>query len=123
MRIPFGIYEGNVEDLPPRYQEGSCHIMFDVNMGDNICCKSQMAAGGHNTTTPTPPNYSSVLSQEIVRIALTISAYNVLKVLACDIHNAYLTTKFQENTWTVAGPGFDYEQENGMFVVRALYLL
>ena len=39
-RIAFELYEGNVEDLPPRYQEVSCHIIFDINMGDNLHCKS-----------------------------------------------------------------------------------
>ena len=40
VRIAFKFYEGNVEELPPGYQELSCHIIFDVNMGDNFCCKS-----------------------------------------------------------------------------------
>ena len=42
MRIDFEIYEGNVEELPPGYQEVSCHIIFDVNIGDNLCRKSQI---------------------------------------------------------------------------------
>ena len=40
MRIDFGIYEVNVEDLPLGYQEVSFHIIFDINMGDNLHCKS-----------------------------------------------------------------------------------
>ena len=40
VRIAFEIDEGNVEDLPPRYQEVSCHIIFDVNMGENFRLKS-----------------------------------------------------------------------------------
>ena len=40
MRISFGLYEGNVEDLPPRYQEVGCHVIFDVKMGDNLRRKS-----------------------------------------------------------------------------------
>ena len=33
VRIDFELYECNVENLPPGYQEVSCHIIFDVNMG------------------------------------------------------------------------------------------
>ena len=40
VRIVFGLYEGNMEDLPTGYQEVSCHIIFDVNMGDNFRCKA-----------------------------------------------------------------------------------
>ena len=36
VRIDFELYEGNVEDLPTGYQEVSCHIIFDVNMGENF---------------------------------------------------------------------------------------
>ena len=36
LRIYFGLYEGNVEDIPTEYQEVSCHIIFDVNMGENF---------------------------------------------------------------------------------------
>ena len=40
VRIAFELYEGNVEDLTPGYQELSCHIIFNVNMGDNYRRKS-----------------------------------------------------------------------------------
>ena len=40
VRISFELYEGNMEDLPTGYQEVSCHIVFDVNMGDNLRHKS-----------------------------------------------------------------------------------
>ena len=49
-RIDFELYEGNMEDLPPGYQEVIFHIIFDVNMGDNLRCRSHMVAGGHRTT-------------------------------------------------------------------------
>ena len=103
-RIDFELYEGTVEDLPPGYQEVSCHIIFDVNMGDNFHCKFLMVAGGHKTTTPSSLTYFSVVSRGRVRIALTISGFNYLKVLVCNIHNSYLNSKFQEKIWTVAGP-------------------
>ena len=43
------------------------------------------------TTAPTSITYSSVVSRDSVRIALTIAALNGLDILAFDIHNAYLT--------------------------------
>ena len=96
VRIAFGLYEGTMEDLPPRYQDGSCHIIFDVNMGENYRRKDRMVAGGQNTTRPSPLTYKSVVSSESVSIASQISAFNDLKLLACYIHNGYLTEKCQE---------------------------
>ena len=48
VRIDFELYEGNIEDLPQGYQETSCHIIFDVKIGDNFCHKYRMVLGGHN---------------------------------------------------------------------------
>ena len=47
--------------------------------------------------------------------------YNNLKALGCDIQNAYLTVKYREKIWTVAGPEFGSEEGKTMLVVRALY--
>ena len=41
--------------------------------------------GGNQTATPTLITYSSVVSRDLVRIALTIAALNELDILACDI--------------------------------------
>ena len=40
MMIAFELYEGTLEDLPTVYQEVSCHIIFDINMGDKFHRKS-----------------------------------------------------------------------------------
>ena len=53
-----------------------------------------MVEVGHKTKIPSSLTYLSVLSLDSVRISLTISASNDLKVLACDIQNSYLTEKF-----------------------------
>ena len=50
MRIIFELYEGNVEDLLTIYQEVSCHIIFDVNMGDNFLRNARMIAVWNRTT-------------------------------------------------------------------------
>ena len=82
-----------------------------------------MVAGGHMTTLPSSLTYSSVVSRDSVRIALTIAALNGLSTLACDIQNAYLTAPCREKIWTTAGPEFGSEKGKNMLVVRALYEL
>ena len=39
MRACFELYEVNVEDLPPRYQEVGFYIISYAKMGDNFRCK------------------------------------------------------------------------------------
>ena len=80
-----------------------------------------MVAGGHKTSTPSSLTYSSVVSRDSVRVALTVAALNGLKVLACEIQNAYLTATCREKIWTVAGPEFVADCGKRMIVVRALY--
>jgi hypothetical protein len=122
VRIAFEEYYGDTAELPPGYQRINCHMIFDVKMGENFRRKARMVAGGHVTETPSTLTYSSVVSRDSVRIALTIAALNGLKVLVCDIQNAYLTAPCREKIWTVAGPEFGPEdQGKNMLVVRALY--
>ena len=54
-------------------------------------------------------------------IALTIAASNDLKVLACNILNAYLTAPCREEFLCTAGPEFGSDRGKTMIVVRALY--
>ena len=42
VNIGFEVYEGNLEELPPGYQEVTFHIIFDVNTGENFRRKTQM---------------------------------------------------------------------------------
>ena len=121
VRPAFDIFEGKKEDIGPGYQEIKCHMIFDIKMGENFRRKARLVAGGHTTVTPAALTYSSVVSRDSVRIALTIAALNDLKVLSCDIQNAYLTAKCREKIWTIAGPEFGSEQGSIMIVVMALY--
>ena len=52
---------------------------------------------------------------------MTIAALNDLKILACDIQNAYLTAQCREKIWTIAGPEFGSDAGKLMIVVRAFY--
>ena len=121
VRIAFEVFEGTKNDIPPGYQQIRCHMIFDIKMGENFRRKARMVAGGHTTETPASITYSSVVSRDSVRIALLIAALNDLRILACDIQNAYLTAKCREKIWTIAGPEFGSEAGSIMLVTRALY--
>jgi hypothetical protein len=65
--------------IPPTYQEIICHMIFDVKM-EEFRCKACFATGGHTTDTPHAMMYTSVVSHESVRIALTLAALNDVNV-------------------------------------------
>ena len=121
VRPAFEVFEGQVEDIPKDYQLMRCHMIFDVKFGENFRRKARLVAGGHMTDTPNTLTYSSVVSRDSVRIALTIVALNDLSVMACDIQNAYLTAECREKIWTRAGPEFGSENGSIMIVRKALY--
>jgi len=85
VRIAFEEFEGGVSAIPPGYQEIRCNMIFDIKMGENFRWKARVVADGHSTETPAALTYSSVVSRDSVRIALTIAALNDLSVLACNI--------------------------------------
>ena len=121
VRPAFEPWEKDISDLPPGYQKITCHMIFDVKMGENFRRKARLVADGHKTQTPASLTYSSVVSRDSVRIALTIAALNDLDIMACDIQNAYLTAECRERVWMVAGPEFGSEAGHNMIVRKALY--
>ena len=121
MRKAFEAFEGGVEQLPSRFQEIKCHMIFDIKMGENVCRKARWVAGGHTTDAPATLIYSSVVSRDSVWIMLTIAALNELEVMACDIQNAYLTANCRKKIWNRAGPEFGSESGTIMFICKALY--
>ena len=80
-----------------------------------------MVAGGHTTEVPATLTYSSVFSRDSVRIELTVAALNGLKILACDIQNAFLTAKCREKCYTRAGQEFGSDQVKLMMITCSLY--
>ncbi len=66
-------------------------------------------------------SHASVVSRETVRIALTMTAFNALKVMTADVMNAYITAPNNENIWTLLGPKFGKDNGRKAIVVRALY--
>ena len=109
------------EKPPPTYQEIRCHMIFDIKM-EYFRRKARYVAGGHATVAPPTLTYASVVSQESVRIALTLAALNDLEVKTSDIQNAYLTAPCSEKFWTTLGSEFGPDLAGKKaIVVRALY--
>ena len=123
VRPAFEVFEKIKEDMTIGYQQIKCHMIFDVKLGENFRHKARLVGRGHTTTAPASITYSSVVSRDSVRIALTIAALNDLDILARDIQNAYLTALCRENIWTRAGPEFGSEEGTMMIVKMALYSL
>jgi Reverse transcriptase (RNA-dependent DNA polymerase) len=95
-------------------------MVFDIKV--DLTRKARIVAGGHMTDVPKESVYSSVVSRDSVRIALTIASLNQLDVLAADVQNAYLNAPTKEKTYTIAGPEFGPENEGRpVQIVRALY--
>lgn len=120
VRPAFEVYEGRIEDLVG-YQRIKCHVIWDVKLGENFRRKARLVAGGHTTELPSSITYSSVVSRDSVRIALTIAALNGLDILACDIQNAYLNADCREKVACIAGPEFGTDAGKVMIIRKALY--
>jgi Reverse transcriptase (RNA-dependent DNA polymerase) len=121
MHPAFEAWDKPQNEIPIGFQEVKCHLIFDVKMGKNFRRKARFVTGGHTTDVPSSLTYASVVSRDSVRIALLIAALNDLKVLACDIQNAYLMADCRELIWNRAGPEFGSETGTIFIVKKALY--
>ncbi|KAI2504684.1 Reverse transcriptase (RNA-dependent DNA polymerase) [Fragilaria crotonensis] len=101
------------------FQEIRCHIIFDIKM--DFTRKARFVAGGHTTDTPGSLTYSSVVSQDSVRLAFLIARLNDLDVLAGDVTNAYLNAACREKIWFEGGLETGADQGKVLIVTRALY--
>jgi hypothetical protein len=80
-----------------------------------------MVAGGHMVDTPSFLMYASVMSRDMVRIALLIAALHDLDVKAAVVQNAYLTAPKTEKVQTKCGPEFGLDAGERALIVRALH--
>lgn len=73
--------------------------------------------------TEAPPGitYSSVVSRDSVRISLMYSKLNDLKVMTCDIGNAYLNAPCREKVYFIGGIETGPDQGKVLEITRALY--
>ena len=67
---------------------------------EDFRCKARLEAGGHMTEAMATITYASIVSIEIVRIALMIDALNNLEVMSDNILNAYVQAPVTEMVWT-----------------------
>jgi hypothetical protein len=95
-------------------------MVFDVKMED-FQQKARLVTGGHTTKAPPTIKYSSVVSRETVRLALTIAALNDLEVKVGDVLNAYITAPITKKVWITLGPEFGPNAGKPAIIVRALY--
>jgi hypothetical protein len=66
--------------------------------------------------------YSSVVSRDSMRIALTIASLSKWNVLAADVQNAYLNAPTKEKCRTIAGPEFGPDNEGRpILITGAIY--
>jgi hypothetical protein len=108
------------DTVPTGYKKIDCHMVFDIKI--DLTRKARLVAGGHQTEVPKESVYSSVVSRDSVRIALTIASLNNLEVLAADVQNAYLNAPTKEKCYTIAGPEFGPDNEGRpVLITRALY--
>jgi len=78
---------------------------------------------GHCTDPPKSTTYSSVISQESVRVALFLAAHNNMDVCLTNI-GTYLTTPTMEQCYVVAGDKFRPELKSQLMkIIQALYSL
>lgn len=96
VKVAFHIIESG-EEIPANYSFVKCHMKFDVKI-ENFRRKAQLVAEGHVVYSPLCLTYSSVMSRESVRIALTLAALNDLEVKTGDIRSTCLTAPIQEKT-------------------------
>ena len=73
--------------------------------------------------TPVTLTYVLVVSRYSMRVTLAISALNGLYLLACNIHNAYITAKYREKIYIISGEQLGSEVGSIMIAKMALYRL
>jgi hypothetical protein len=88
--------------VPLGYKKFDCHMIFEVKL--NLTRKAHLVVGSHQTEVLTEMTYSSVISQDSMRIAFTLAALNDLNVLSTDVQNTYLNILKKERIYTIAGP-------------------
>ena len=93
VKVAFDI-KNKDEKPPPGYNFIELMLIFDVKI--DFTRKSRMVARGDQTAPPISVTYSSVVSREILRIALVVTSLNDLDISMFDISNAYLMAPVAE---------------------------
>jgi len=120
VRIAFRLMEKD-EHLPVGSKLIPYHIIFDVK--SDLTRKARLVAGGHRNQVPAHTTYSSVAGRDSVRLGFLLAGLNNLKILACDIGNAYLNAPNREKVHVKVGKELFGSENEGKYAVvdRALY--
>ena len=97
-------------------------MIFDIKMED-FRQKARLVVGGHKAKAPATITYASLVSQETVCLALTITSLNDLEVKVGDGLNAYITPPIMGNVWTILGHELGPDAGKSTIIVRELYFL
>jgi len=99
------------------------HIIFDVK--SDLTRNARLVAGGHRNQVPAHTTYSSVAGRDSVRLGFLLADLNNLKILACNIGNAYLNAPNREKVHVEVGKELFASENEGKYatVDRALYRL
>ena len=119
VRVAFKLLDDG-QNPPPGHSYMDCHMIFDIKL-DGFRRKARLVAGGRMVETPPIMTYASVVSQDTVRIALTIAALNDLQVKASDVQNAFLSTPCEEKIWNKLGPEFGVDAGKSAILTHTLY--
>ena len=121
VKIAFRLLESD-EHLPVGSKLIPYHIIFDVK--SDLTRKARLVlAGGHRNNVPAHITYSSVAGRDSVRLGFFLAGLNNLKILACDIGNAYLNAPNRERVHVVVGKELFGAENEGKYAVieRALH--
>ena len=110
----------NGDIFPILYQRVNYHTIFDVKM-EFFHRMDRLVLGRHVTDPPSTITYASIVSMYTVRIALKLTALNVLPVQVADIQNNYITVPVTENIWKVLVPEFGEESGSKTTILRSHY--
>ena len=83
--------------------------------------KARLVAGGHATEPPASDTYSSVASNESMRLAFLLSELNGLDLVTIDITNAYVNMPCREKVAAIARPEFGEYKGCILIIEKALY--
>ena len=97
MQIAFQMTD--LEDLPG-HQFMECHMIIKIKL-DAFWHRAQLDARGHMTDVPAILMYASIVSREMVKIALTLAALNDLEVKTSDcLPHCSMQRTDLDYTWT-----------------------
>ena len=83
--------------------------------------RARLVAGGNWTSPDDSESYSTVVSNDNLKLTFFIAELNNLQVIATDIGKAYLHGTTREKVFIMAGPEFGELKGHYLIIVKSLY--